>query len=370
MLGFTVVPLDLDDRDLVHARRAVECINRVQKVFVLDLRESRIIAAGESLPWPLEVPLASDDNPNLIGISSRAFFDNWFSHTRRGLSVISTADWSDLFAPPGLSSYLMLEIALGIYCQLADTNDHCLDPHEPPIGCLLDWCMNKSEVSWRMRCGSLCSVHEGLLRAQGASRRAVTALQRILEMVRYTAFGRLDFDDIPKSSNVARVFIGSSGEAVEVAYGIQRGLERQCRDVECTVWTDGVFSISSNFLSALARRATETDFAILVAERDDIVTWRGETSPTPRDNVTFELGLFMGALGTDRTFLVCPEEAPRLPSDLNGFVHARYRRRTDGNIDAAIRPMIHQLCAAITEAGPRDRWTFLVERTEQARTAT
>ena len=40
----------------------------------------------------------------------------------------------------------------------------------------------------------------------------------------------------------------------------------------------------------------------------------------PRDNVVFELGMFIGALGHARTFLVQPLDAEvKIPTDLMGF---------------------------------------------------
>jgi predicted nucleotide-binding protein len=46
------------------------------------------------------------------------------------------------------------------------------------------------------------------------------------------------------------------------------------------------------------------DFAILVLTPDDLTQSRGKQQPSPRDNVVFELGLFIGALGRDRVFMV------------------------------------------------------------------
>jgi len=48
------------------------------------------------------------------------------------------------------------------------------------------------------------------------------------------------------------------------------------------------------------------DFAALVLTADDLTASRQVVSLGPRDNVLFELGLFMGRLGRSRTFVIRP----------------------------------------------------------------
>ncbi|MBK6873809.1 MAG: nucleotide-binding protein [Kineosporiaceae bacterium] len=51
----------------------------------------------------------------------------------------------------------------------------------------------------------------------------------------------------------------------------------------------------------------------------------------------FELGLFMGALGRERTFMVYDRtEPPHLPSDLAGITAATYAPHDSGNLRAAL----------------------------------
>jgi hypothetical protein len=43
---------------------------------------------------------------------------------------------------------------------------------------------------------------------------------------------------------------------------------------------------------------------------------KGQFAASPRDNVIFECGLFMGVLGKDRIFIVCDSNANiKVPSD-------------------------------------------------------
>ncbi len=78
---------------------------------------------------------------------------------------------------------------------------------------------------------------------------------------------------------------------------------------------------------------------------------RNKAGQQPRDNVLFELGLYMGKLGRDRTFIVHERKAPiDLPSDLAGITPATFARRVDNNMHAALGPVCTQLKAAMAAA--------------------
>jgi parallel beta-helix repeat protein len=146
-----------------------------------------------------------------------------------------------------------------------------------------------------------------------------------------------------------RMFIGSSVEGKDIAEYIQLGLEY---DVETTIWHQGVFGLSDGSLEALVRAAKDFDFAALVLTPDDLVTKRGTEKGRPRDNVVFELGLFMGALGRERTFIVYNrDKKPDLPSDLAGVTSATFANHSDGNLRAAVGPVCTQIKDAIKACG-------------------
>ncbi|MFL9828908.1 TIR domain-containing protein, partial [Rhodoplanes sp. SY1] len=133
-----------------------------------------------------------------------------------------------------------------------------------------------------------------------------------------------------------RLFIGSSGERLDVAQAIQQELDR---DAEVTVWNQGVFELTKSTLESLTSEIANTDFCIFVFEADDIVRIRGASSPVVRDNVIFELGLAIGSLGRSRCFIIKPRNYVdlHLPSDLSGITVADYdANRSDGRIRAAV----------------------------------
>lgn len=130
------------------------------------------------------------------------------------------------------------------------------------------------------------------------------------------------------------VFIGSSAEGLENAKAIQANLEHCC---ESHIWSQGVFGLGEGPMESLIRNLGKFDFAVLVLTPDDTVTTRGIMKPTARDNVVFELGLFIGRVGRERTFMVCERNADmKLPSDLTGIEPATFVRPMSGNLQSAL----------------------------------
>jgi predicted nucleotide-binding protein len=130
-----------------------------------------------------------------------------------------------------------------------------------------------------------------------------------------------------------RVFIGSSSEGLDFAESLNIRLARDC---ETVVWSSGAFGVSETYLESLEKALVGVEFAVLIVTADDTRDKRGVGGKIPRDNVVFELGLFMGRLGRQRTFIVCdPKTNVELPSDLEGVNLASFdSNRSDGNLDS------------------------------------
>jgi predicted nucleotide-binding protein len=76
--------------------------------------------------------------------------------------------------------------------------------------------------------------------------------------------------------------------------------------------------------------------------------------PSPRDNVIFELGLFMGALTRTRTFVLAPSQVDlKIPSDLLGVTFLRYARR-GGSIGQRMSEPLKALRKHMRKYGPRE----------------
>lgn len=135
------------------------------------------------------------------------------------------------------------------------------------------------------------------------------------------------------------VFIGCSVEGLRVAKVLQVALAHSCRPV---IWHQGVFGLSRGTLESLVAQVHSYQYAILVLTPDDLVVTRGQATSVARDNVLFELGLFMGALGREQTFIVC-DASVTLPSDLAGITPAKYQLTEPTNLVADLGPVCTQL---------------------------
>jgi predicted nucleotide-binding protein len=151
-----------------------------------------------------------------------------------------------------------------------------------------------------------------------------------------------------------RVFILSSVEALPIARAIQNAFEHDPYSV--VVWTNGVFRASQYPLESLENQLDQSDFAIAIAQPDDMTIIRGKTENTPRDNVLFELGLFMGRLGRHRTLLMEPrDEDAKLPSDLKGITTILYKTETDHSLlPSALGPACNHIRNHIQNLGPNN----------------
>jgi len=132
-----------------------------------------------------------------------------------------------------------------------------------------------------------------------------------------------------------RIFIGSSSEEKAIAQKVMKLLKK---DFDVVIWDDNlwdrsVFKLNSNFLHDLMKAPLKFDFGILIGTPDDKVVVRKKTYLQARDNILFELGLFIGRLGLQRTCFLVDENVKKV-SDLDGIFFSRYN---DKNIEEKVK---------------------------------
>jgi hypothetical protein len=159
---------------------------------------------------------------------------------------------------------------------------------------------------------------------------------------------------LPVSVTLPSLFIGSSSEGLDYARHLQAELANDC---DASIWNQGVFGLSGNTLTSLVQEADRVDFAVLVLTPDDLTSKRGNETHSIRDNVLFEAGLFIGALGAPRTILMHANDLDLdLPSDLMGTTTCTFRsQRSDNRIRAAVGPAATDIREVLRRLGLKDR---------------
>lgn len=140
------------------------------------------------------------------------------------------------------------------------------------------------------------------------------------------------------------VFIASSTEAIQVAEAVQIKLENEMR---IKPW-DNAFDLSSVTITTLISKTKEADYAVFVFHPDDKVFIRDKEYSSVRDNVVLELGMFIGALGLEKCFILVPKSTEsifRLPSDLAGVTAAFYDEQ-----EAELTDAVSASCAKIKQS--------------------
>jgi CRP/FNR family transcriptional regulator, cyclic AMP receptor protein len=155
----------------------------------------------------------------------------------------------------------------------------------------------------------------------------------------------------PMRENSA-IFIASSLEGLPLAECIHASLKRS--PLVPRLWSQGVFEAGKTTIEQLVRETNESDFAIIITSPDDVTLSRKKRKFSPRDNIIFELGLFMGALSRDRTFLLAPRGVDlKIPSDLLGLTLIPYTKKRGAKPSTVLREPLKALRGLIKKYGPR-----------------
>lgn len=143
-----------------------------------------------------------------------------------------------------------------------------------------------------------------------------------------------------------RIFIGSSSEDVEIAEAIQANLSK---DYFPEVWEQSLNGLTRSTLENLIDAVDRFDFAVFILSPNDTTIIRKNTETTARDNVIFEIGLFIGGLGRERVFLVKPSSADmHLPTDLLGINYGTFEPNHP-NLEASLAPFCRKVKVNIQE---------------------
>jgi len=131
-----------------------------------------------------------------------------------------------------------------------------------------------------------------------------------------------------------RLFVGSSTQGRPTAELFADGMA-EIADV--TLWSQGIFTPPLPNAEGVLDATRDFDFAAFVMAPGEVSPKPGGNRGAARDGIALQLGVFLGALGRQRTFIVCSTETMiELPSDLRGVTLATFRPASHGNLSAAL----------------------------------
>lgn len=179
------------------------------------------------------------------------------------------------------------------------------------------------------------------------------------------------------------IFICSSSAGKNIADAIQENL---ASEFSVEVWDQGAFGLGEHFQETIKEVSTRVDFAIIVLTPDGLMEQDSTLQPSfvnsmqdrtgfspsmsisgnvavtdipttrqmvPRDNVIFELGVFVALLGQHRTFIVHEDlQNLRLPDYIKGISTGRYLKSNSRDITIALGPVCNRIRRAVNKIRP------------------
>jgi predicted nucleotide-binding protein len=100
-----------------------------------------------------------------------------------------------------------------------------------------------------------------------------------------------------------RVFIGASVQGLELAYALQSLLSTHFNGA---VWSFGDFNMSESSVLNLMEGLPNFDYAIFVFSEGDVRRIIDPQLLSVREGIAFELGIFLGRLGSNHILIVAP----------------------------------------------------------------
>ena len=167
------------------------------------------------------------------------------------------------------------------------------------------------------------------------------------------------------NNNSPKIFIASSQDGVDIARIVRDNLYKYSQaqvknssvEFEIKVW-DECFQSGDITIEKLTNLAEEVDFAIFIFHPSDKVSI-GEIKEVRvvRDNVILEYGLFLGHLTLNRCFVLVPDVDIKLPSDILGVNHMKYKNANINHADeSSLSVLAHQIFKRIKEEGRSNRF--------------
>lgn len=143
-----------------------------------------------------------------------------------------------------------------------------------------------------------------------------------------------------------RMFIASSKKGYRYAEAVKSVIDGKLGAPVCHLWDQGSFAMGAGFMESLSGIPRNYNCGLAVFTADDQMGLLA----APRDNVILEFGLFVGAFGRERSFLLV-EDRPdiKIPTDYSGVTYGSfYMTGGEASLEER-RNAVHGACASVVD---------------------
>jgi hypothetical protein len=304
--------------------RAANIANRLQPDFEFEVKQVGWLQKGNGELRPKDVVQRVKEKhagKHLIVVISPPLVGDYLDYARRGMNIVSTADWDSRFAPPPLAIYVLFQFADAAASFVADLSPrqvHRRMRHNGFRACIFNSTEGRRRFLSVLIAGYICADCRARLREGGVSDAQLDSIGHLLSYVR-------DFTiDKPRYMPNA-VFIGHGRRADWEKIRNHISKKHRLKVEEFNVSPPAGFTT----VERLAEMLESASFAILVMTAEDR---QKNGKRNARQNVVHEIGLFQGRLGFPRAIVV-KEDGVEEFSNIRGLTYIHFK---GGKIDDAL----------------------------------
>ena len=150
-----------------------------------------------------------------------------------------------------------------------------------------------------------------------------------------------------------RIFVASSTEGAAIATKLRARLQGELSGGAIVEFWKHSFAPGDTAIESLEKVTHVADFAVLVMTADDITVSRDKKKMSPRDNLVFELGLFIGALGRKHSVVMRDSSVDlKIPSDYLGVTVLTYNAASPDDLTRSLHEASIKLAEHINDVPP------------------
>lgn len=167
----------------------VKNINLMQNEFNFKLSSLEIVDLNEGIRINKKIlynVLNNRGQDKTIYIMKNNFDDDYFSHNKENIAIVSCNSWNDLFDPTAFDSYIIYQISIALLEFLFEIDEKEFTKvvaHRRTTACVLDFCEDKRDILIGLKVGILCDDCKKRLRRRATD----NEIQSIEALIKYSS---------------------------------------------------------------------------------------------------------------------------------------------------------------------------------------